>query len=50
MPRPWETEEAKRLREYLRVEKFGPDVAPDGTTREEFFDKMVQNGWNREED
>ena len=50
MPRPWETEEAKKLRDYWREEKFGPDVAPDGTTREEFFDKMVQNGWNREED
>ena len=50
MPRPWETEEAQKLKkEHIRTfeEQYGPDVAGDGTTREEFYDRMVKNGWNR---
>ena len=50
MPRPWEDEKYKELSKNELEEKFGPEVAKDGTTREQFFDKMVEMGWNLEKD
>ena len=45
-PRPWDTVEDKKNIEYL----YGPEKANDGTTREEFFDRMKAQGWNRDGD
>ena len=45
MPRPWEN--VKELYPGYIEEVYGPEKASDGTTREEFYDKMVANGWNK---
>ncbi|MBQ8116930.1 MAG: hypothetical protein IJ147_02535 [Lachnospiraceae bacterium] len=44
--RPWDNVENKRDVEKL----YGPEKADDGTTREEFFDRMKAQGWNKEGD
>ena len=46
VPRPWDNIANKRELENL----YGPERADDGTTREEFFDRMKAQGWNKEGD
>ena len=46
MPRPWENQNL----DEEELEMWEEEKAPDQTTREQFYDKMVQNGWNREGD
>lgn len=43
MNRPWERKEYAPDR---LVALFGPEVAPDGTTRNDFFDMLRNYGWN----
>ncbi len=44
MPRPWDKylEDNRKLPDY-----FGPDKSSTGITRDQFYDQMVKNGWNR---
>ncbi len=44
MPRPWEE---KNYTEEELLEKWGPAKSTSGVTREEFYDKMVEQGWNK---
>ena len=48
MPRPWENFEESYPGQIDEI--YGPKVAENGTTREEFYDKMVANGWNQQID
>ena len=47
MPRPWE---GKDLTEEKIADYYGPVAAQDGTTREQFYDAMIANGWTKEGD
>ena len=44
MPRPWEE---KNYTEKELLEKWGPAKSTSGVSREEFYDKMVEQGWNK---
>ena len=48
MPRFWENFEESYPGH--KEEVFGPETAADGTKREEFYDKMVAKGWNKQGD
>ena len=45
MPRPWDEDKLK-MSNFDFEKKWGPETAKDGTTREEFFEKMAAMGWN----
>ena len=49
---PWQTlrQGGIVLDDYNRQDKYGPDVAPDGTPREDFYDAMLENGWDLRRD
>ena len=44
MPRPWEE---KNYTEEELLKEWGPAKSTSGVTREEFYDKMVEQGWNK---
>ncbi|MCR5118772.1 MAG: hypothetical protein K6B44_04030 [Lachnospiraceae bacterium] len=47
MGRPWEE---KNYTEQEMFYTWGPEKAPNGVTREQFYDAMIKNGWTREGD
>lgn len=47
MARPWE---GKNYSKEEMEKNYGPETAPGGITREQFYDRMVANGWNRKGD
>lgn len=44
--RPWENEKS----EFFRTRDYGPDVAADGTSRDDFHNEMEKMGWNYSND
>ena len=44
--RPWENEKS----EFFRTRDYGPDVAADGTSRDDYHNEMEKMGWNYSND